>query len=130
PHPCALAASGAGEGGDQFDHRRRRRGAGAPDPWHALCRGDRERRKAVMNERTAILPPARPDFERTTLDARNTGEIERPLSLLERLTNITALRRFLLLVLLAVIWQAYAAWLDNPLIFPTFADTLAALVKG
>ncbi|HWI29020.1 MAG TPA: ABC transporter permease subunit [Stellaceae bacterium] len=83
-----------------------------------------------MSERAAILPPVRPDFERRTLDARNIGEIERPLPLLERLTNITALRRFLLLVLLAVIWQAYAAWLDNPLIFPTFADTLAALVKG
>jgi NitT/TauT family transport system permease protein len=81
-------------------------------------------------ESAAILPPVRPEFERQTLDARNIGEIERPLSLLERLGNITPLRRFLLLAALAAIWQLYAAWLDNPLIFPTFADTVAALTKG
>ena len=81
-------------------------------------------------EHAAILPPVRPEFERDTLDARNIGEIERPLSLWERLGNITPLRRFLLLAALAAIWQLYASWLDNPLIFPTFGDTVAALVKG
>jgi NitT/TauT family transport system permease protein len=81
-------------------------------------------------EHAATLPPVRPEFERQTLDARNIGEIERPLSLWERLGNITPLRRFLLLAALAAIWQLYASWLDNPLIFPTFADTVAALVKG
>jgi NitT/TauT family transport system permease protein len=81
-------------------------------------------------EHAAILPPVRPEFERETLDARNIGEIERPLSLWERLGNITPLRRFLLLAALAAIWQLYASWLDNPLIFPTFTDTVAALVKG
>ncbi len=81
-------------------------------------------------EHAAILPPVRAEFERDTLDARNIGEIERPLSLWERLGNITPLRRFLLLAALAAIWQLYASWLDNPLIFPTFGDTVAALVKG
>ena len=81
-------------------------------------------------ERSLALPPARPEFERATLDARNIGEIERPLSLWERLANITVLRRALLLLALAAIWQAYASWLDNPLIFPTFADTVVALVKS
>ena len=81
-------------------------------------------------EHAAILPPVRAEFERDTLDARNIGEIERPLSLWERLGNITPLRRFLLLAALAAIWQLYASWLDNPLIFPTFSDTVAALVKG
>jgi NitT/TauT family transport system permease protein len=84
----------------------------------------------VSAEHAAILPPVRPEFERQTLDARNIGEIERPLSLWERLGNITPLRRFLLLAALAAIWQLYASWLDNPLIFPTFSDTVAALVKG
>jgi NitT/TauT family transport system permease protein len=83
-----------------------------------------------MSEGMTLLPPIRPEFERKPLDARNIGEIERPLSLIERLGNITALRRFLLLAALAAIWQVYAAWLDNPLIFPTFADTVTALVKG
>ena len=84
----------------------------------------------MSTEHAAILPPLRPEFERETLDARNIGEIERPLSLSERLGNITPLRRFLLLAALAAIWQLYASWLDNPLIFPTFTDTVAALVKG
>ena len=48
----------------------------------------------------------------------------------ERLANITALRRLLLLAALAVLWQGYALWLDNPLIFPPFTDTVAALVQG
>ncbi len=83
-----------------------------------------------MSERAALLPPTRPERAGTPLDARNIGEIERPLSLWERLANSTLLRRALLLVALAAIWQAYASWLDNPLIFPTFADTVVALVKS
>ena len=63
-----------------------------------------------------------------SLDAREIGEIARPLSLWERLANITAVRRLLHpRRASAALWQAYAVWLDNPLIFPTFADTVAAL---
>lgn len=75
-------------------------------------------------------PPLRPEFERVVPDARKIGEIARPLSPWERLANITALRRFVLLVALAALWQGYALWLDNPLIFPTFSDTVAAFVQG
>jgi NitT/TauT family transport system permease protein len=81
-------------------------------------------------ERPAVHPPFRPEIEHAILDAREIGEIARPLSPWERLANITALRRLLLLAALAALWQGYAAWLDNPLIFPTFADTVAALVHG
>jgi NitT/TauT family transport system permease protein len=34
------------------------------------------------------------------------------------------------MVVLGLIWQLYAQWLDNPLMLPTFADTLRALVRG
>ncbi|MGH9208017.1 MAG: ABC transporter permease [Acidimicrobiales bacterium] len=81
-------------------------------------------------DRAATIPPSRPEFERTTLDARNVGEIVRPLSTWERVTNITAVRRIFILVLLAAIWQAYAVPLDNPLIFPPFTDTMASLWAG
>ena len=74
--------------------------------------------------------PVRPEIERVPLDVRNIGEIERPLSLPERLAGIAWLRRLLLLVALALLWQGYAAWLDNALVFPTFADTVKALVAG
>ena len=76
-----------------------------------------------------IAPPMRPEFERATLDASNVGEIVRPLSAWERLTNITAVRRLFILALLAAIWQAYSVPLDNPLIFPTFTDVMTSLWK-
>ena len=81
-------------------------------------------------KRAAAVPPVRPEFERAVLDARNVGEILRPLSLWERITNVTALRRIFILVLLAALWQAYAVPLDNPLIFPTFSDTVTAFWGG
>jgi NitT/TauT family transport system permease protein len=80
------------------------------------------------------LAMARPEFVRETLDASNIGEIVQPLSLWERVSNNTAARRVFILVVLAALWQAYSVPLDNPLLFPTFTDTLAALwdstVKG
>jgi NitT/TauT family transport system permease protein len=84
----------------------------------------------MVVDRRAIVPPARAEFERRTLDARNVGEIVRPLSHWERITNVTGVRRFAILVLLAVAWQAYSVPLDNPLIFPTFSSAVAAFVKA
>jgi len=71
-------------------------------------------------------PPTRPEIVRATLDARNVGEILRPLSHWERVTNIGAVRKLFILILLALAWQLYSARLDNPLMFPTFANTIAA----
>jgi NitT/TauT family transport system permease protein len=58
------------------------------------------------------------------------GIVEKRLSAWERLSNNTALRRVLLLIVLAGIWQAYAVTLDNGLLFPTFSDTMMALYQG
>jgi NitT/TauT family transport system permease protein len=80
----------------------------------------------VMRSDT-MQPPARPEFVRDTLDASNIGEIIRPLSTWERISNITGVRRVFILVVLALIWQAYSVPLDNPLIFPTFTETVQAL---
>jgi NitT/TauT family transport system permease protein len=81
----------------------------------------------MMPESRTILPPFRAEFVRETLDASNVGEIVRPLSTWERLANITVVRRILILVALAAIWQAYAVPLNNPLLFPTFTDVVKAL---
>jgi len=81
-----------------------------------------------MSERMSL--ELRPEFSRTILDTRAIGEIARPLSLGERLGNITALRRTLLLLALALAWQLYALYIDDPLIFPSFLETAQALVKG
>ena len=50
----------------------------------------------------------------------------RPLPLSERIWGVPALRRALLLLVLVVVWQAYAMYADNPLMLPSFTDTLTA----
>ncbi len=52
--------------------------------------------------------------------------IEQPLGLWTRLYNNGAFRKTLLLGLLALLWEGYARRLANPLLFPTFSDTVAA----
>ena len=73
-----------------------------------------------------LLPPIRPEFEQPTLDASNIGEIQRPLSAWERITNITLVRRVFILVVIAALWEGYARWLDNPLMFPPFTEMVEA----
>ncbi len=53
-------------------------------------------------------------------------EVERRLPLSERLWNSGALRKTLFLVVLALVWELYARFLDNPLLFPTLSETLEA----
>ncbi|MCF1472424.1 MULTISPECIES: ABC transporter permease [Rhizobium/Agrobacterium group] len=57
----------------------------------------------------------------------NIKPVEQKLSLFETLWGISALRKTLLIVVLAIIWQVYASFLDNPLLFPTLSDTLVTL---
>ena len=58
--------------------------------------------------------------------ATSFGVVEKPLSPWERIFNVGGVRKTLLLVALALIWEAYARWLDNPLLFPTFTSMLQA----
>ena len=60
----------------------------------------------------------------------SVGVVEKSLSLRERLGNNTGLRRVVLLVVLAGIWQLYAQQLDNELLFPTFSATMQALLDN
>jgi NitT/TauT family transport system permease protein len=54
----------------------------------------------------------------------------RPLGFWTKLYANGAVRKTVLLVLLAAIWEIYARTLNNPLLFPTFTDTVAALLAG
>jgi NitT/TauT family transport system permease protein len=67
---------------------------------------------------------------RETHDAGNVGEIARPLSLWERGSSNTAARRVFILVVLAAAWEIYSVAIDNPLLFPTFHQTVTALWEG
>jgi NitT/TauT family transport system permease protein len=53
-----------------------------------------------------------------------------PLPLSTKLYANGALRKSVLLVALAALWEIYARLLDNPLLFPTFVDTVAALLRA
>jgi NitT/TauT family transport system permease protein len=74
-----------------------------------------------------LVPSVRPEFERDVLDAGVIGDISRPLSAWERLTENTLARRIFILALLGAAWQLYAVWSDNPLMFPTLSETLTTL---
>ena len=75
-----------------------------------------------MPDPQGTSPLIRPEIELQPSEASEVGGIERPLSLWERLINITALRRGAILVALAMIWQAYAVQIENPLMLPTFSS--------
>ena len=73
---------------------------------------------------------ARPEHHRQPVDAAAFGIVEKPLSAWERLGNVAAVRKLALLVLLALMWEGYARWLNNPLLFPTFMATIDAFVEA
>jgi NitT/TauT family transport system permease protein len=78
--------------------------------------------------------PIRPERLETTIAASEFGIVQRPLSTWETIANNSALRKGLILVVLAVIWELYGRKLNNPLMFPTFGATVqtlfAAIVSG
>jgi NitT/TauT family transport system permease protein len=72
----------------------------------------------------------REDFIRETLASADMAVVEIPLSPWQRLANSPAARKVFVLVALALVWEVYARWLDNPLLFPTLGATLEALWNG
>jgi NitT/TauT family transport system permease protein len=66
----------------------------------------------------------RPEFESELVDSGVIGDIERPLSFAERVVNNETVQRLAILVVLIVVWELYARWLNNSLLFPTFTETL------
>jgi len=81
-----------------------------------------------------LTPPHRPEYFREQSVEKDFGVIIKPLTLWERAYGNAALRKTFILLALATIWQAYASYLDNTLLVPTFAETLqaffAAILSG
>lgn len=75
-------------------------------------------------------PPVRPEILREPVEASRIGVIQKPLTGLERAFDNGALRKTLLLVVLALVWEVYARQLDNPLLVPTFSATALAFWEG
>jgi NitT/TauT family transport system permease protein len=72
----------------------------------------------------------RPDFVVERLGKPDQTYVVLPLPLWQRLLDNDGLRRALVLVALGLVWQTYAVWVDNDLIFPKLSDVLVALWKS
>jgi NitT/TauT family transport system permease protein len=66
----------------------------------------------------------RPEFEVEPDEPVAIGEVERPLSLVERIIGSESFQRFAILLVLVIVWELYARWLNNSLLFPTFTETV------
>lgn len=72
----------------------------------------------------------RPEVVLSRTEVDSFGVVEKPLTRWERLRSNNIARKIFILVLLAVIWETYALILNNQLLFPTFSDTVDALIQG
>ncbi len=68
----------------------------------------------------------RPEYEIDLRDEAELGDVARPLTWWESLLDRTAARRLLVLLLLGIVWEVYASYLDNPLLFPRLSEVLVA----
>jgi NitT/TauT family transport system permease protein len=79
-----------------------------------------------MGKADKIAPHVRPEYEVTDVAAAQFGEVQRPLSMFERIWNVTGVRRFVVVASLAIAWELYARYLNNPLMFPPFSEVVEA----
>jgi NitT/TauT family transport system permease protein len=74
-------------------------------------------------------PPARPEFVRDQVAEHDFSVVNKPLTAWEKIYGNGFVRKAFLLAMLAGIWQAYAGYLGNPLVLPTFSETLQSFWK-
>src|SRR6185436_11652010 len=55
------------------------------------------------------------------------AEVERKLTVPELLWNDGFVRKTVIIIFLAAAWEIYGTFLDNPLLFPTFHDTILSM---
>jgi NitT/TauT family transport system permease protein len=79
---------------------------------------------------TRSAPPARPEQEFQVTAPVALGDVAKPLPFIEKIFEKALVRRGLILIALALVWEAYGRWLESPLTFPTFLDTMTALKDG
>ena len=74
------------------------------------------------------VAPLRPEIVRD--QTAQFAVVQKPLSALERIYNQVWLRKIVILVVLALIWEAYGRYLNNDLLFPTFSATMRAFIDS
>lgn len=69
----------------------------------------------------------RPDVKGNPKPLSEIGCVAKPLSKLEVIYNMAWVCKLALLIIILIVWECYANYLDNALIFPTFSSTLVSL---
>jgi NitT/TauT family transport system permease protein len=77
----------------------------------------------------ALYPPIRAEYERR-LEPFTELQVERKLPLASRLWTQGWLRKGLILIVLAILWEIVARVQNNELLLPTFSATAHALIEG
>ena len=77
-----------------------------------------------------LAPPLRPEYISDVIAGGDIGVVQKPLTVWQRLVNQSWARKVLILVVIAAAWQAYAVYLNNGLLVPTFTATLEAFKTG
>jgi NitT/TauT family transport system permease protein len=72
----------------------------------------------------------RPDFVVDVVAKPNKDFVVKPLAIWERGLDSDGFRRAMILIVLAAVWQAYALFADNDLVFPKLTDVLVALWRS
>ena len=75
------------------------------------------------------LPPVRDEFELSSV-IEPSADVERPLPLRGQILQSTIFRRFVVVGVLAAVWEGYATWLDNPLMLPRLSEVVVALFSS
>ncbi len=84
-----------------------------------------------MADDRSVALYVRPEFENPAVETAVVGDIERRLSVWERVSNMDPVRKFSVLILLVVSWELYTRLGGvNELMFPTFSATASALVSA
>lgn len=75
----------------------------------------------------ASFPPVRPEYQQELVPLEDV-QLEHPLSLTQRLWNFTPLRKTLLIIVLALLWEAGARWQNNDLMLPGIIQIARAFI--
>jgi NitT/TauT family transport system permease protein len=75
-------------------------------------------------------PPARPEYMHDVIAGDDIGVVQKPLTLWQQFANQAWLRKSVILLIIITAWEIYARHLNNPLLVPTFSDTVTAFASG
>lgn len=77
----------------------------------------------------SLFPPVRQEYE-VALEPFTQAELVRDISLPQRIWQQAWIRKGVILLALAVLWELAARWQNNDLLLPSFVQTAQAFIEG